>query len=60
MMNLKNGELTIPPNLPTTIETKYERLLRVKIPAAWRYMDTKGLPRVDQLGRFPRTRRAQA
>jgi len=50
--------IRIPPHIPTTLETRYERLLRVKIPAAWRYMDSRGLPRLDKLGRWPRTRRA--
>ena len=48
--------ITIPPNLNTTIEPRYERLL-AKIPAAWRYMESRGLPRLDMLGRWPRTRR---
>jgi hypothetical protein len=48
--------LTIPPHLPTTIEHRYERLL-AKIGLAWKKRDEMRLPKLDELGRWPRTRR---
>ena len=51
--------IQIPPHINTTIEHRYERLL-AKIGQAWLKRDAMRLPKLDELGRWPRTRRNAA